>query len=126
MSDTTISSGWDVLDASHEALRKADARGVRVQVTTLSLRLTTRERSLMRSLDTRGSWLRRCQDTCRTTWKAEQPPSMLLVTAAGGADKERIDVSRRLGRAVVTRRTSARISTAESSMDEARAAFAGL
>ena len=95
------------------ALRKADARAVRVQVTTLSPRLTFRERSLMRTLDTRGSWLRRCRDACRTQWQAEQPASLLLVSDANGNGKVRIDVSRRLSPAVVSRRTSARISKSQ-------------
>ena len=107
------------------ALREAEARGVRVQVTTLSGRLTWRERRLRRTLDTNRSWLRRCQDACRTRWEADQPPSLLLVTRADGNGKVRIDVSRRLRSVVITRRTSARISTSTSEMDQARAAFAG-
>ena len=114
------------LRAVARALRRADARGVRVQVTSLSIRLTARERTLMRNLATRGSWLRRCQASCRTTWQAEQPPSLLLVSDANGDGRTRIDVSRRLTSAVITRRTSARISTSSTEMDEARAAFARL
>ena len=114
------------LRLADRALWRAEARGVRVQVTTLSPRLTWRERRLLRTLDTKGSWLRRCQSACRTQWQADQPPSLLLVTGSDGTGKERIDVSRRLRPAVVTRRTSARISTATSAMDEARAAFATL
>jgi endonuclease/exonuclease/phosphatase family metal-dependent hydrolase len=108
------------------ALRRADVRGVRVQVTTLSTRLTGPERRLLGAFDTRGSWLRRCQGACRTQWQAEQPPSLLLVTGADGAGKVRVDVSRPLRRAVVNRRTTARISTSGSALEEARAAFAGL
>ena len=108
------------------ALRRADARGVRVQVTTLSPRLTSRERSLMRTLDTRGSWLRRCQDACRTQWKAEQPPSLLLLSDANGDGKVRIDVSRRLSSDVVSRPTSATISKSQTAMADARTAFANL
>jgi endonuclease/exonuclease/phosphatase family metal-dependent hydrolase len=108
------------------ALRRAEARGVRVQVTTLSARLTWRERRLLRTLDTHGSWLRRCQGACRTAWMADQPPSLLLVTGADGNGKVRIDVSRRLRQVVVTRPTTARITTARAALNEARAAFAGL
>ena len=114
------------LPLADRALRRAEARGVRVQVTTLSLRLTWRERRLRRTLDTNRSWLRRCQDACRAQWLQEQPPSLLLVTGADGDGKVRIDVSRPLRRAVVTRRTTARITTSRSEMSEARAAFAGL
>ena len=108
------------------ALRKADARGVRVQLTTLSPRLTFRERSLMHTLDTRGSWLRRCQDACRTQWQSEQSPSLLLVSDANRNGKVRIDVSRRLGPDVVSSSTSATISKSQTAMAEARTAFAGL
>ncbi|MGH3334619.1 MAG: endonuclease/exonuclease/phosphatase family protein [Nocardioides sp.] len=114
------------LPIADRALRRAEARGVRVRVTTLSRRLTWRERRLLRTLDTNGSWLRRCQGECRTGWQQAQPPSLLLVTGADGDGKVRIDVSRGLSRYVVTRRTSARITTVTSEMDEARAAFAGL
>ena len=114
------------LPAVDRALRRAEARGVRVRVTTLSARLTWRERRLLRTLDTNGSWLRRCQGACRTAWMADQPPSLLLVTGADGDEKVRIDVSRRLRQVVVTRRTTARITTAKSELNEARAAFAGL
>jgi endonuclease/exonuclease/phosphatase family metal-dependent hydrolase len=114
------------LPLADRALRRAEARGVRVRVTTLSLRLTWRERRLMRTLDTNGSWLRRCQGACRTGWQEAQAPSLLLVTGANGDGKVRIDVSRRLRREVVTRPTSARITTVTSEMNEARAAFAGL
>ena len=108
------------------ALRKADARGVRVQVTTLSPRLTFRERSLVRTLDTRGSWLRRCQDACRTQWQADEPPSLLLVSDASGDGKVRIDASRRLSPDVVSLPTSATISKSQTRMAEARTAFSGL
>ncbi len=121
-----VATGGLTLPLADRALRRAEARGVRVQLTTLSLRLTWRERRLLRTLDTNGSWLRRCQGACRTRWQEEQAPSLLLVTGAGGDGKVRIDVSRRLNRAVVTRRTSARITTSESALNEARAAFAGL
>ena len=106
------------------ALRNAEARGVRVRVITLSARLTWRERRLLRTLDTNGSWLRRCEGACRTAWMEDQPPSLLLVTGADGDDQVRIDVSRRLRRAVVTRATTARITTSTAAMSEARAAFA--
>jgi endonuclease/exonuclease/phosphatase family metal-dependent hydrolase len=121
-----LATGGLTLRLVDRALRQAEARGVRVRVTTLSLQLTWRERRLMRTLDTNGSWLRRCQRACRTRWQEEQPPSLLLVSGADGDGKVRIDVSRRLGSAVVTRRTSARITTSGPEMDEARAAFAGL
>ena len=58
--------------------------------------------------------------------EADQPPSLLLVTGADGEEKVRIDVSRRLRQVVVTRRTTARITTSKSELNEARAAFAGL
>ena len=58
--------------------------------------------------------------------RQEQPPTLVLVRDASGAGKERIDVSRRLSTAVVTRRTSARISTSRWALDQARAAFATL
>ncbi|MGH3335411.1 MAG: hypothetical protein ACRDOZ_06290, partial [Nocardioides sp.] len=121
-----LATGGLTLRLVDRALRRAEARGVRVRVTTLSLQLTWRERRLMRTLDTNGSWFRRCQRACRTRWQEEQPPSLLLVTGADGDGKVRIDVSRRLGSAVVTRRTSARITTSSAEMDEARAAFARL
>jgi endonuclease/exonuclease/phosphatase (EEP) superfamily protein YafD len=113
------------LPLAYRALRRAEARGVRVQVTTLSTDLTWRERRLRRSLDANGSWLRRCQDECRTRWLQNQPPSLLLVSDAGGDGKVRIDVTRRLNEAVVTRRTTARVSTSSWALDDARAAFAG-
>ena len=114
------------LALADRALRSAEARGVRVQFTSLSARLTWRERRLRQTLDANGSWLRRCQGACRTAWMQDEPPSLLLVTGADGDEKVRIDVSRRLRRAVVTRRTTARITTSRSAMSEARAAFAGL
>jgi endonuclease/exonuclease/phosphatase (EEP) superfamily protein YafD len=114
------------LALADRALRNAEARGVRVQFTSLSARLTWRERGLRQALDANGSWLRRCQADCRTAWMQDKPPSLLLVTGANGDEKVRIDVSRRLRRAVVTRRTTARITTSRSAMTEARAAFAGL
>jgi endonuclease/exonuclease/phosphatase family metal-dependent hydrolase len=114
------------LRLADRALRKAEARGVRVQVTTLSSRLTWRERRLLRTLDTKGSWLRRCQGACRAQWQEAQPPTLLLVTGADRVGKVRIDVSRPLRTAVVNRRTTATISTAESALNEAREAFAGL
>lgn len=113
------------LPLAYRALRRAEARGVRVQVTTLSLELTWRERRLRQSLDANGSWLRRCQDECRARWLQNQPPSLLLVSDAGGDGKVRIDVTRRLSEAVVTRRTTARVSTSSWALDDARAAFAG-
>ena len=106
------------------ALRNAEARGVRVRAITLSARLTWRERRLLQTLDANGSWLRRCEGACRTAWMEDQPPSLLLVTGADGDDQVRIDVSRRLRRAVVTRVTTARITTSTAAMSEARAAFA--
>jgi endonuclease/exonuclease/phosphatase (EEP) superfamily protein YafD len=114
------------LPVADRALRRADGRGVHVQVTTLSRQLTWRERRLVRTLDNKGSWLRRCQDACRAQWQADQPPTLLLVTDAGGDGKVRVDVSRRLSRAVVTHRTTARIATSRWALDQARAAFAGL
>ena len=114
------------LPVAYRALREADARGVRVQVTTLSPRLTWQERTLRRTLAARGSWLRRCQDACRTQWEQSQPPSLLLLTGAGGDWRERIDISRRLRTSVVSRRTTARITTSGPALDEARTAFAGL
>ena len=114
------------LPLAYRALQRAEARGVRVQVTTRSTRLTWRERRLLRTLDANGSWLRRCQGACRTEWEQDQPPSLLLVTGADGNGKVRIDVSRRLRRVVVTRATTARITTSRSALNEARAAFAGL
>ena len=110
----------------YRALRRAEARGVRVQVTTLSPQLTSRERILRQTLDANGSWLRRCLDGCRTSWLQNEPPSLMLFSGASGEGKTRIDVSRRLSESVVTRRTSARITTSRWSLDEARAAFAGL
>ena len=108
------------------ALRHAEARGVRVRVTTRSLLLTGVERRLKQTLDANGSWLRRCQDACRTQWEADEPPSLLLVSDADGDGKVRIDVSRPLRRTVVTRRTTARITNSTTQMDAARAVFAGL
>jgi endonuclease/exonuclease/phosphatase (EEP) superfamily protein YafD len=114
------------LRLADRALRRAEARGVRVQVTTLSLQLGWRERRLRRTLDANGSWLRRCQDACRASWLQDQPPSLLLFSNAAGAGKVRMDVSRRLSVDVLTRRTSARIATSSWSLGDARAAFAGL
>jgi endonuclease/exonuclease/phosphatase (EEP) superfamily protein YafD len=114
------------LPIADRALRRADARGVRVQVTTLSRELTWRERRLVRTLDSQGSWLRRCQDACRTQWQQHQSPTLVLVTDAGGDDKVRLDVSRRLTRDVITRRTTARTATSRWALEDARAAFAGL
>jgi hypothetical protein len=108
------------------ALSRAEVRGVQVQVTSLSAQLTWRERRLRRTLDANGSWLRRCQNECRSGWLQNQPPSMMLVSGTSGAGKVRVDVSRRLSEAVLTRRTSARITTSKWSLDQARAAFAGL
>ena len=113
------------LPLAYRALRRAEARGVRVQVTTLSVDLTWRERRLRQVLDANGSWLRRCQDECRARWLQNQPPSLLLVSDVGGDGKVRIDVTRRLSEAVVTRRTTARVSTSSWALDDARAAFAG-
>jgi endonuclease/exonuclease/phosphatase (EEP) superfamily protein YafD len=106
------------------ALRDAEARGVRVRVTTRSLQLTAVERRLNQTLDANGSWLRRCQDACRTQWEADEPPSLLLVSGTDRQGKVRIDVSRPLRRTVITRRTSARITNSTTEMDAARAAFA--
>lgn len=108
------------------ALRHAEARGVRVRVTTRSLQLTGIERRLKQTLDANGSWLRRCQDACRTQWETNEPPSLLLVSGADRQGKERIDVSRPLRRTIITRRTTARITNSTTQMDAARAAFAGL
>jgi endonuclease/exonuclease/phosphatase family metal-dependent hydrolase len=112
------------LRLAYRALRRAEARGVRVQVTTLSVDLTWRERRLRQALDSNGSWLRRCQDECRARWIQNQPPSLLLMSDAGGNGKVRIDVTRRLSEAVVTRRTTARVSSSSWALDDARAAFA--
>lgn len=108
------------------ALRLAEARGVRVRVTTRSLQLTAVERKLKQTLDANGSWLRRCQDACRTQWEANEPVSLLLVSGADGGGKERVDVSRALRRTVITRRTTARITNSTTEMDAARAAFGGV
>jgi len=77
---------------------------------------------------TRGLRGRRCR--CGGCLQAHaiaacEPPSLLLFSGASGEGKTRIDVSRRLSDAVLTRRTSARITTSRWSLDEASAAFAG-
>ena len=114
------------LALAFRALRNAEERGVRVRVTTLSERLTWRERELLRTLDANRSWLRRCLDACRTQWSAEQAPSLVLVTGADGEGKVRIDISRRLRQTILTRPTTARITTSKADMDEARTAFGAL
>jgi endonuclease/exonuclease/phosphatase (EEP) superfamily protein YafD len=125
--ETVRLTTWGMnLRSVDRALRNAEARGVRVRVTSRSLQLTRVERRLRGALDANGSWLRHCQDACRARWGADRPPSLLLVTGADGQDRERIDVSRPLRRTVITRRTTAEITSSTTAMDAARAMFAEL
>ena len=106
------------------ALRRANANGVRVQVTTRSDSLTRREKSLQRSLKaTPGSWVRRCVGACSRSWDRSHPPTLLLVSDASGQPVAATEVSRRLIPEVVERRTRARIETGPISLAAAQDAF---
>jgi endonuclease/exonuclease/phosphatase (EEP) superfamily protein YafD len=109
------------------ALKRAHLRGVSVQLTTLSPRLTERERWLRTLFAGRAdSWVQRCRAECASSWSAAHPPSELLLSGADGRPELQVEVSRRLRGTVITRRTTAVLRSGPKALAAARRAFSRL
>jgi endonuclease/exonuclease/phosphatase (EEP) superfamily protein YafD len=106
------------------ALMDAHKRGVRVQLTTLSAKLSPRESTLAASLEgERNSWVRRCRAACAREWQQSHPPSQLLISDAQEEPQVLVDVTRRLRPIVVERVTRATFKTGQTALRNARTAF---
>jgi len=114
------------LRTTARAMQIAYDRGVRIQVTTRSQELTTRERVLAQGLGAKGdeSWVRRCGTPC-ATWEKEHPPTVVLRSDSAGSPELVVELDRRLRTTVVTHLTRATLRTGPIALEAARQAFAG-
>lgn len=100
----------------YRSLKRAYMRGVAVHLTTLSPRLTRRERWLRDLYDgSVDSVVQRCRGECARAWVAEHRPSELTFWDVEGEPVLRIEVSRRLRKPVISHRTRAIVRAGDAS-----------
>lgn len=103
-------------------LRAAVNRGVKVRVTVRGKNRNVLERRLRRVIRTSerpGNAFRVCKKACVGKWRANgMPNGLVVVTPPDRTDGVRLDVSRRLGPALVQRRSRVTVRTGPQSLDE--------
>lgn len=103
-------------------LRAAINRGVKVRVMVRGKKRNVLERRLrrvIRTSDRKGNRFRACKKACVKKWRTSGLPNgMVVVTGAGEDEGVRLDVSRRLGPALVQRRSRVTVHTGPQSLDE--------
>lgn len=94
------------LPALYRDLLKAGERGVKVQLTTRSGRLTPQELKLKKAFArTNGAWVRRCGKTCSKKWSKLGRPTSLMLVRDGNKPAVRLDVNRQLRKSIIKRQT---------------------